>query len=149
MFKNGAFFGSRMSQNRSKTEKGEKPIRAYPPMKNHVLEGGRLSKPPPKGVKNVCRFSVRCFTTFEPLWGSTLDPKCSQNELKSSPLGALGRPLVPFSKPFGPLVPPLGPPEAPQGGTGAPQGATQVPKSPPGSHFRVICGHFGPKITNI
>ena len=58
MFKNGVFFVSKMTKNLSKTEKGEKPIRAYPPMKNLVFEGGRLPKPLQKGIqKHVTKFT--------------------------------------------------------------------------------------------
>ncbi len=64
MSKNGAFFVSKMEQNLSKTEKGEKPIRAYPPMKNLVFEGRRLPKPLQKGIQKAYRFSVMFFTTF-------------------------------------------------------------------------------------
>ena len=80
MFKNGACFGSKMSQNLSNTEKGEKQIRAYPPMKNDVLEGGRLSKPPQKGVKKCADFRLGVL----PLFNHFGDPLWTQNAPKMS-----------------------------------------------------------------
>ena len=72
MIKNGVFFDSKMTKNQTKTEKGEKPIRAYPPMKNLVFEGGRLSKPPQKGVKKCADFRIGVLPLFkhfgDPLW---------------------------------------------------------------------------------
>ena len=67
MSQNGAIFASKYVENLPKTEKGEKPIRAYPPMKNLVFEGGRLSKTFQKGVQKAYRFPLRFFTIYYPL----------------------------------------------------------------------------------
>ena len=69
-----------MSQNLSKTEKGEKPIRAYPPLKNHVFEGGRRSKPPQKGDKKRADFRLGVL----PLFNHFGDPLWTQNAPKMS-----------------------------------------------------------------
>ncbi len=112
MSQNGAFFASEVGKNQPKTGKGEKPIRAYPPMKNLVFEGGRLSKTLQKGVQKACRCSLRYFTIYCPLWESILVPKCSKNEPKCPP----GPPRRPLKVALGHH---RGPPS----------------KSPPGSHF--------------
>ena len=80
MIKNGVFFVSKTNQNRSKTEKGEKPIRAYPLMKNLVFEGGRLSKPLQKGLKKCADFRLGVL----PLFNHFGDPLWTQNAPKMS-----------------------------------------------------------------
>ena len=78
--KNKAFFDSKINQNLTKTEKGEKQIRAYAPTKKHVFEGGRLSKPLQKGLKKCADFRIGVL----PLFIHFGDPLRSQNAPKMS-----------------------------------------------------------------
>ena len=80
MSQNGAIFASKYVENLPKTEKGEKPIRAYPPMKNLVFEGGRLSKPLQKGLKKCADFRLGVL----PLFNHFGDPLRTQNAPKMS-----------------------------------------------------------------
>ena len=68
------FLRQKWIKNLTKTEKGEKPIRAYPPMKNQLFQGRKL----PKTHQITSLFRVRISTSFllekSPFWGAILAP---------------------------------------------------------------------------
>ena len=80
MFKHGAFFVSKMRQNLSNTEKGEKPIRAYPHMKNLFLRVAGCQNHPKKVSKKCADFRLGVL----PLFNHFGDPLWTQNAPKMS-----------------------------------------------------------------
>ena len=133
--------GKRRTRKAPFFEKGEKPIRAYPPMKNPLFQGRRLPKPHQITSLFRVRISTLFLTEKSPFWGAILAPWTPQGPLFWSKWGdPLWGEAVFFKSAFG--GPPLGAQSDPKGRPRTPQGRPKVTFWPLLDHFGSLFGGF-------